>query len=114
MPAAEPTHRSLPAPGKGRPEGADEPALSHLRALCAAVQAGTALRARVAERPGDCGGPVLRVVNPGAGHLAEEIGCRAGGGGHRFTWSWGDDLGPARDVPAAVRAIERVLAADAM
>ncbi|WP_157407340.1 hypothetical protein [Actinomadura atramentaria] len=53
--------------------------------------------------------PYLRVVNLGCARLAEDVRCRASGGGFVFVWSWGDDIGAVDDLPAVAAAVVRVL-----
>ena len=55
--------------------------------------------------------PSLRVVNPDAPALAEDIyaGC-CEDGSWWFWWSWAERISSADDLDAAARAIQRVLA----
>ncbi|MCP2338243.1 hypothetical protein [Actinomadura rupiterrae] len=77
----------------------------HLEALGKAIRELTGLRARVVP----VGPAFLRVVNPKAAGLAEDVRCDLLAGEWWFVWSWGDSLGPADDPDGAARAVEHVL-----
>ncbi|WP_067832995.1 hypothetical protein [Actinomadura kijaniata] len=51
-------------------------------------------------------GPVLKVRNPNAGSLSEQIHVRDG----EFMWSWNQPVAPLADKALAVQRITRVLA----
>ena len=67
---------------------------------------------RLVEGHGD--DPYLRVINPKASDLAEDIRCLiAGDGKHCFFWSWGDTIGPADDPAGIIDPLSRVLRCEA-
>lgn len=53
----------------------------------------------------------LRVINPNAAGLAEDVRCRVHDedGEYWFWWSWGESIGPADDLHGTALAILRVL-----
>ncbi|MFC4907975.1 hypothetical protein [Actinomadura gamaensis] len=77
----------------------------HLEMLARAVAELTGLRARVVP----AGPAFLRVVNPKAASLAEDVRCDLLAGEWWFVWSWGDRLGPADDPDGAARMLDHVL-----
>ncbi|WP_119927687.1 hypothetical protein [Bailinhaonella thermotolerans] len=82
---------------------AGEELVAHLRRLGDEV-AEFGLRARVcAERNG---WPYLRVVNPEAETMAENVSCATGA----YVWSWGDRIGPVGNPRRVALVIARVLA----
>jgi hypothetical protein len=101
-----------PTPLHPHSEPLADPRRERLEALRVALGAMTELRTRLvpASRSGTT---ILRVVNPPASHLAEEIGCDLSKGTWRFTWPLTDSgtLGPADDIDNAVNAVEHVLSA---
>jgi hypothetical protein len=93
--------------------GEDDLRRECLRELAAVVEELAPLRATV--RQATRTGPlVLRVVNPDAGNLCEEISCEVEPVGHElwFSWSWGDAIGLAEDLWGVAHAIARVLRPD--
>jgi hypothetical protein len=101
------TARVTPAPSTPGPA---DPRRSRLERLGEAVEAKTDLRARVRQAT-QSGPAVLRIVNPTAPDLKEDLGCDLLDERWSLVWSWGDVLGPADDIEDAVSAIERVLTA---
>ncbi|GAA4239771.1 hypothetical protein GCM10022254_61470 [Actinomadura meridiana] len=101
------TARFAPVAGTPRPAG---PRRRRLERLGEAIEAGTNLRAQVREAT-RFGPAVLRIVNPTAPDLKEDVGCDLLDERWSLMWSWGDVLGPADDIEGAVTAIERVLTA---
>jgi hypothetical protein len=99
------TARVTPAPGT--PRLADS-RRSHLEHLGEAVEAKTDLHARVRQAT-QSGPAVLRIVNPTAPDLKEDLECDLLDGRWSLVWSWGDVLGSADDIEDAVSAIKRVL-----
>jgi hypothetical protein len=99
-------------PRSSHPEPAADPRRERLEALQTALQAATDLRVRVLSPSRSGTGTItLRVINPHAGHLAEDIGCDLLDGAWWFTWPLNDSgtLGPAEDIDGAVNAINHVL-----
>jgi hypothetical protein len=97
-----------PAEGD-QPLVADQAQRAHLEALARAVEAITPLRARLIE-PTPHRPMALRVVNPGAGYLAETIGCQITASGQTwFTWSWAEHIGGPDHLAQVAAAIARVL-----
>ena len=100
------TARVTPTPGTPRPA---DPCRSRLERLGDAVEARTDLCAQVSEATSS-GPAVLRIVNPTAPDLKEDLGCDLLDEQWSLLWSWGDVLGPADEIEDAVSLIERVLA----
>jgi hypothetical protein len=83
--------------------------LGHLDRLSAAILAGSDLVCRPI-RPSS-GLPVLRVTNPAAPELTEDIGVVAGAhlGDWHYQWPWGARIGPVDQVEETTRRIIDVL-----
>jgi hypothetical protein len=55
-------------------------------------------------------GPVfLRVVNPSAASLSENVTCAPAPDGHYYWWSWGEPMHRADDPHGAATKVARVL-----
>ncbi|MGH3328712.1 MAG: hypothetical protein ACRDPT_13115 [Streptomycetales bacterium] len=85
-----------------------DPRRCHLERLGEAVKAKTNLQATV-KQAARSGPVVLHVVNPAVPDLKEDLGCDLLDERWSLVWSWGDVLGPADAIEAAVSALERVL-----
>ncbi|REE97849.1 hypothetical protein [Thermomonospora umbrina] len=91
------------------PRAHDDKARQHLEALQEAITKQTTFTARLV-RPQGTDFTYLRVFNPDAAKLAEDVGCRIeDDGDHWFWWSWGNTIAPADDIDGTVKAIKRVI-----
>jgi hypothetical protein len=81
--------------------------LEHLDALRVAML-GLGFKASIAW-PGE-GSPYVRVVNPVAGDLAEDVRCVVADDGHWYRWSWDAAIEPVCRLDVAARKIAHVLA----
>jgi hypothetical protein len=92
----------------GRLPGDDVEALIYMDALAAALRTVSDFRVDIVPAI-QSSAAFLRVANPHATDLAEEIYCAPGVGAWWFTWSWGDRIGLAADIEGAANAIRHVL-----
>ncbi|GAA2114639.1 hypothetical protein [Actinomadura alba] len=84
----------------------EQDAASHLKALAKLmVERGfTALLVQAEDSP-----PLLRVTNPSASDLAEDVRCSLALGELCFMWSWERPIAPVRHVEPAAERIAYVL-----
>jgi len=85
-----------------------EGAVRHLERLATELGARGLLARVVHGRSGDA---FVRVINPKATSLAENVTCRAQAATEYYWWSWGERMHRADDPAGAATKVARVLAA---